>query len=119
MKKSESVTGAQIVRKDLFLSGVFPIQSDTNLAAAIVPQAKCPVILIDGNEQKTKPDPDNPSTVLIAKKGGKKIARGQTVTMKVRLCRRHRKRQVLPSRGPSEIEALKIGTGRERVSAPV
>jgi hypothetical protein len=44
------------------------------------------VILIDGEEQKTKRDPDNPTTVLIAKKGGKKIARGQTVTLKVRLC---------------------------------
>jgi uncharacterized delta-60 repeat protein/uncharacterized repeat protein (TIGR01451 family) len=85
VKKSE-ITGAQIVKKDLFLSGVFPSPSDTDLFAVIDPQAQCPVILIDGQEQKTKRDPDNASTVLIAKKGGKKIARGQTVTLKVRLC---------------------------------
>jgi uncharacterized delta-60 repeat protein/uncharacterized repeat protein (TIGR01451 family) len=84
--KQSEITGAEVVKKDLHISGLFPSSSDTNLSAAIEPQAKCPVILIDGNPQKTKPDPDNPSTVLIAKKGGKKIARGQTVRIRVRLC---------------------------------
>lgn len=44
------------------------------------------MILIDGQEQNTKRDPDNPYTVLMARKGGKKVAPGQTATLKVRLC---------------------------------
>jgi len=55
-------------------------------ASAIESRAQCPIILVDGQEKKTKPDPQNPTTVLIAKKGGKKIARGQTVRVRVRLC---------------------------------
>ncbi|MEW6128252.1 MAG: hypothetical protein AB1757_14525 [Acidobacteriota bacterium] len=50
------------------------------------PQAACPVVLFDGVEQPTKLDPDNPSTVLIVKKGFKRITPGQTVMIKVRLC---------------------------------
>ncbi|MEW6212544.1 MAG: hypothetical protein AB1631_29735 [Acidobacteriota bacterium] len=81
-----SITGAVIQGKKLLLFGSYGNSSDANLSGAIEPQAKCPVILIDGEEQKTKRDPDNPTTVLIAKKGGKKIARGQTVRLRVRLC---------------------------------
>jgi hypothetical protein len=53
---------------------------------AIEPQAACPVVLFDGVEQPTKRDPENPSTVLVVKKGFKRIAPGQTVMIKVRLC---------------------------------
>jgi uncharacterized delta-60 repeat protein/uncharacterized repeat protein (TIGR01451 family) len=86
-----SITGAVIQGKKLLLFGSYGNSSDTNLsgeieASAIEPQASCPVILIDGKEQKTKRDSDNPSTTLIAKKGGKKIGRGQTVRIRVRLC---------------------------------
>ena len=41
-------------------------------------------ILMDGVERKSRNDPDNPSTVLIGKKVGKLIARGQTVGLQVR-----------------------------------
>jgi uncharacterized delta-60 repeat protein len=61
-------------------------QSDAIVENAIEPQAACPVVLFDGVEQNTKRDPDNPSTVLIVKKGFKRIAPGQTVMIKVRLC---------------------------------
>jgi uncharacterized delta-60 repeat protein/uncharacterized repeat protein (TIGR01451 family) len=86
-----AITGAVIQGKKLFLFGSYGNSSGTNQSSpiepnAIEPQAECPTILIDGEEQKTKLDPDNPSTVLIAKKGGKKIKPGQTVTLKARLC---------------------------------
>lgn len=42
------------------------------------------VILINGVEQETQNDETNPATILIARKGGKKIARGQTVAIRVR-----------------------------------
>jgi uncharacterized delta-60 repeat protein len=61
-------------------------QSDAVLENAVEPQASCPVVLYDGVEQKTNLDPDNPSTVLIVKKGYKKLAPGQTVKIRVRLC---------------------------------
>jgi hypothetical protein len=35
------------------------------------------VILLDGEKQKTANDEENPTTVLIGKKAGKKIASGQ------------------------------------------
>jgi hypothetical protein len=60
-------------------------QSNAILENDIEPQAACPVVLFDGVEQKTKFDPDNPST-LIVKKGFKKLAPGQTVRIRVRLC---------------------------------
>jgi photosystem II stability/assembly factor-like uncharacterized protein len=41
-------------------------------------------ILVNGQEQATKNDGDNPKGLLIAKKGGKKIAAGQPVTLRVR-----------------------------------
>ncbi|MCI0485605.1 MAG: hypothetical protein L0229_03290 [Blastocatellia bacterium] len=83
-----SIGGAVIQGKKLFLFGSYPSPSNVNPNPLSVNglEAKCPTILIDGQEQKTKRDPDNPTTVLIAKKGGKKIAPGQTVTLKVRLC---------------------------------
>jgi hypothetical protein len=89
--KEPVITNAEVRGKKLFLFGNYgnssgANQSNTIEPNAVEPQAKCPTILIDGQEQKTKRDPDNPTTVLIAKKGGKKIARGQTVTLKVRLC---------------------------------
>jgi uncharacterized delta-60 repeat protein/uncharacterized repeat protein (TIGR01451 family) len=89
--KEPGIGGAVIQGKKLLVSGNFGNSSGANLSGAIEtidiePQAGCPVILIDGKEQKTTHDPDNPTTVLIAKKGGKTIARGQTVTLKVRLC---------------------------------
>ena len=42
------------------------------------------VILLDGEKQKTANDEQNPTTVLIGKKAGKKIAQAQTVTLQVR-----------------------------------
>ena len=45
--KESEITGAEVVKKDLRLSGLFPSSSDTNLSAAIEPQARCPEILID------------------------------------------------------------------------
>jgi hypothetical protein len=41
-------------------------------------------ILVDGQAQKTANDAENPSSMLIAKKAGKNIARGQRVTLQVR-----------------------------------
>ena len=41
-------------------------------------------ILIDGEEQKTVNDAQNPATALIGPKAGKKIKRGQTATLQVR-----------------------------------
>ena len=41
-------------------------------------------ILIDGEEQKTVNDEQKPATALIGTKAGKKIKRGQTVTLQVR-----------------------------------
>jgi hypothetical protein len=42
------------------------------------------VIIIDGEEQTTKNDVQNPKNVLIGKRAAKKIAPGQTVTLRVR-----------------------------------
>jgi hypothetical protein len=41
-------------------------------------------VLVDGQEQKTRNDDQNPSGVLIANKAGKKIKPGRTVTLQVR-----------------------------------
>jgi hypothetical protein len=43
------------------------------------------VLLMNGEEQKTLMDKENPTTVLIGKKAGKKIAQGQTVVLQIRL----------------------------------
>jgi hypothetical protein len=43
------------------------------------------VILMNGEKQKTLIDEENPTTVLIGKKAGKKIAPGQTVLLQIRL----------------------------------
>jgi O-glycosyl hydrolase len=42
------------------------------------------VVLVNGEQQKTLIDTDNPTTRLIAKKAGNKIAIGQTVTLQVK-----------------------------------
>ena len=42
------------------------------------------VILLDGAKQKTVNDEQNPTTVLIGRKAGKKIVSGQTVSLQVR-----------------------------------
>ncbi len=41
-------------------------------------------ILLNGESQKTTNDEQNPATTLIAKKSGKKIAPGETVSLQVR-----------------------------------
>jgi uncharacterized delta-60 repeat protein len=42
------------------------------------------VILLNGKKQKTANDEQNPDTTLIGKKAGKKIARGEAVTLQIR-----------------------------------
>jgi len=42
------------------------------------------VILLDGEKQKTANDDQNPTTILIGRKAGKRIAAGQTVILQVR-----------------------------------
>jgi hypothetical protein len=42
------------------------------------------VILMDGEKQKTANDDQNPTTILIGRKAGKRIAIGQTVVLQVR-----------------------------------
>jgi hypothetical protein len=42
------------------------------------------VILVNGEEVVTKPDSNDPTRLLISKKGGKKIKAGQTATIQVR-----------------------------------
>ncbi|HEU4388390.1 MAG TPA: right-handed parallel beta-helix repeat-containing protein [Blastocatellia bacterium] len=42
------------------------------------------VVVIDGVDQKSMNDADNPALILIAKKAGKRIAPGQSVTLQVR-----------------------------------
>jgi len=72
--KEPEITGAEVRGKKLVVTGLYGSFSDN-----------CPVLLIDGQEQKTIRDPENPS-ILTAKKGGKQIAPGQTVTIKAGLC---------------------------------
>jgi uncharacterized protein DUF11 len=72
--KEPEITGAEVRGKKLVVRGLYGSFSDD-----------CPVILIGGQEEKTIRDPENPST-LTAKKGAKKIAPGETVSIKVRLC---------------------------------
>jgi hypothetical protein len=67
---SMKITAASVSGKKLFVQGE---NFDTGA-----------VILLDGEKQKTANDEQNPQTVLIAKKAGKKIAHGQTVTLEVR-----------------------------------
>ncbi len=43
------------------------------------------VIMLNGREEKTKNDDQNPGTRLIAKKAGRKIASGQTVSLRVEI----------------------------------
>jgi hypothetical protein len=65
-----SVVGAIINGKKLLVSG-FNFDDGT-------------VLLVNGQEQRTRNDEDDPRMQLIAKKAGKFIAPGQTVTLQVR-----------------------------------
>ena len=64
------ITGASVTGKKLFIAG----ENFDNGA----------IILLDGKKQKTANDEQTPSTTLIGKKAGKKIAHGQMVTLQVR-----------------------------------
>ena len=67
---SLKITAASVTGKKLFVFGE-GFDSGT-------------VILLDGEKQKTANDEQNPTTLLIGKKAGKKIASGQTVRLEVR-----------------------------------
>jgi hypothetical protein len=69
LRFSPKITNASIQGKNLVVVG------ENFLARA--------VLIMNGKDQKTKPDGQNPNA-LIGKKTGKKIARGQTVTLQVR-----------------------------------
>ncbi|HLF83251.1 MAG TPA: hypothetical protein VI837_03655 [Blastocatellia bacterium] len=86
--KRPEITGATRNGKHLNVTVNSTGASQSSIIAlnGIEPQAACPVVLYDGVEQKTNLDPDNPTTVLIVKKGYKKLAPGQTVRIRVRLC---------------------------------
>ncbi len=64
------IIGASVRGKKLF---VFAENIDTGA-----------VILLDGVQQKSLNDEENPNTILIGKKSGKKIKRGTTVTLRIR-----------------------------------
>jgi hypothetical protein len=65
------ITGASVSGKKLFVNG-----TDFSPGAE--------VFMNGAKQKKTSNDPANPTTVLIAAKSGKKIARGQTVTLQAR-----------------------------------
>jgi hypothetical protein len=65
------ITGASINGKKLFVTG-----ENFDLGASI--------IINDVKQKKVSNDLDRPSTLLIAKKAGKKIPAGDTVSLKVR-----------------------------------
>ena len=67
---SMRITGASVAGKKLLLYGE-RFERGT-------------VILLDGEKQKTANDEQNPTTILIGRKAGKKIASGQTATLQVR-----------------------------------
>ena len=64
------ITGASVTGKKLVITG-------ENFDSGAV-------ILLDGKKQKTANDEQNPSTTLIGKKAGKKIAHGEMVTLQVK-----------------------------------
>jgi uncharacterized delta-60 repeat protein len=69
-KGSPNITGASVSGKKLYVYGAnFDADAD---------------IYLNGQKQKTKNDSDNPDTMLIGKKAGKKIEPGQTVMLQVR-----------------------------------
>jgi hypothetical protein len=68
--KGPRISGASVTRKKLTVTGT-----------GFDDGAK---ILVNGVEQKTANDPQNPSGILIGKKAGKKIAAGATVSLQVR-----------------------------------
>jgi len=63
-----TITSAAVIGKKLIITG-------ENFDGA--------VIVLDGEEQMTRQDDEQPSERLIAKRAGKKIGVGQTVTLKV------------------------------------
>ena len=64
------ITGASIIKKKLFVQGQgFDDGAD---------------ILVNDVKQKTANDDQNPTAMLVGKKAGKKIARGETVRLRVR-----------------------------------
>jgi dienelactone hydrolase len=65
-----AITGASVVGKKLLVTGNGFEQKA--------------VIVMNGKEQKTKNDEQNPTALLIAKKAGKKIDPGQTVSLQVK-----------------------------------
>jgi uncharacterized delta-60 repeat protein len=69
-KGTPDITSAVVSGKKLFVYGTYFDEGSD--------------IYLDGEKQKTKNDSDNPETVLIGKKAGKKIAPGQTVTLQVK-----------------------------------
>jgi hypothetical protein len=64
------ITGASIKRKKLFVTG------DAFSTGA--------VITLNGEQQTTENDETSPTTLLVARKAGKKVPVGQTVTIRVR-----------------------------------
>lgn len=65
------ITGAEVIGKKLYVYG-----KNFDFGAEV---------LLNGEKQKkTSNDQLDPATMLIAKKSGKKIARGQTVALQVR-----------------------------------
>ncbi len=70
IRTGPTITAAMIQGKKLFVSG-----------GGFDDGAK---IRLNGEQQKTANDEQSPATMLVAKKAGKKIERGQTVTLQVR-----------------------------------
>jgi len=70
IRSGPTITGAMIDGKTLFVFG-----------GGFDSKAK---ILIDGEAQKSANDDQNPAGALVGKKAGKKIKRGETVTLQVR-----------------------------------
>jgi hypothetical protein len=63
------ITGASVAGKKLFVTGL-----DFDAGA---------LIFVNGIEQNTANRDDSPTTILVAKKGGKKISSGQAVDLQV------------------------------------
>jgi hypothetical protein len=68
-QSSPKIVGARVKGKKLIVTGV-----DFSTGA---------VLMIDGQRQKTKNDAASPSTMLIVKKGGKKIRAGEVTSLQV------------------------------------
>jgi uncharacterized delta-60 repeat protein len=79
------INGAEVIKKALrvLVSQFSFADFDTMEASSIEAQASGPVILLNGEPQKTKPDEVNPTTILVGPKAGKKIQPGETVKIQV------------------------------------